>query len=92
MKPVPGGGWKISSPRRSGQGHGDIVSALVLGVHAANLASQGGAIAPPVRQLDPTNAPIGFAEIGGLNVNGRSGSSVRNFLDSVGAADWAKPF
>ncbi len=28
--PLPGGGTKISSPRRMGAGHGDIVSALVL--------------------------------------------------------------
>ena len=28
--PLPGGGTRISSPRRAGQGHGDIVSALVL--------------------------------------------------------------
>lgn len=35
VKAVPGGGWKISSPRRVGQGHGDLVSALVLAVWQA---------------------------------------------------------
>lgn len=33
-KPTPGGGLTISSPRRSGAGHGDIVSALVLALAA----------------------------------------------------------
>jgi len=28
--PLPGGGTRISSPRRAGQGHGDILSAVVL--------------------------------------------------------------
>lgn len=32
-RPTPGGGLNISSPRRAGGGHGDIVSALVLAVH-----------------------------------------------------------
>jgi hypothetical protein len=31
---LPGGGTKITSPRRMGQGHGDIVSSLVLGCWA----------------------------------------------------------
>ncbi len=39
-KPMPGGGWSISSPRRAGMGHGDIVSALVLAVWAAHRASR----------------------------------------------------
>src|SRR5579883_2032034 len=35
--PLPGGGIRITSPRRAGQGHGDIVSALVLGAwHASS--------------------------------------------------------
>lgn len=34
-KPTPGGGLSISSPRRAGGGHGDLVSAFVLAVHAA---------------------------------------------------------
>lgn len=34
-RPVAGGGWKISSPRRAGQGHGDIASALILAVWTA---------------------------------------------------------
>ena len=33
--PLPGGGTKITSPRRMGAGHGDIVSALVLACWAA---------------------------------------------------------
>jgi len=38
-KPMPGGGWKLTSPRRAGQGHGDLVSALVLAVWAASQGS-----------------------------------------------------
>jgi hypothetical protein len=39
-RPMPGGGYAISSPRRpGGGGHGDLVSALVLAIHAA---SEGG--------------------------------------------------
>lgn len=34
-RPTPGGALQISSPRRAGAGHGDLVSALVLAVHAA---------------------------------------------------------
>jgi hypothetical protein len=34
-RPTPGGGLKISSPRRAGGGHGDLVSALVLALWAA---------------------------------------------------------
>jgi hypothetical protein len=33
--PMPGGGTRISSPRRAGGGHGDVVSALVLSVWQA---------------------------------------------------------
>lgn len=33
-KPMPGGLWKISSPRRIGLAHGDLVSALVLAHHS----------------------------------------------------------
>ena len=33
-KPMPGGWTKITSPRRAGGGHGDVVSALVLAVWA----------------------------------------------------------
>lgn len=33
-KPTPGGGVSISSPRKPGGGHGDLVSAWVLAVHA----------------------------------------------------------
>lgn len=35
-KPKQGGGYTIRNPRRAGGGHGDLVSALVLGVHAAS--------------------------------------------------------
>jgi hypothetical protein len=34
-RPTPGGGLKISSPRKAGSGHGDLVSALVLALWAA---------------------------------------------------------
>lgn len=30
LKPQPGGGWKITQPRRIGQAHGDLVDALAL--------------------------------------------------------------
>ena len=33
-RPTPGGGLTITSPRRAGAGHGDLVSAWVLAVHA----------------------------------------------------------
>jgi hypothetical protein len=32
-KPTPGGGLSITSPRRAGTGHGDLVSALVLALY-----------------------------------------------------------
>lgn len=35
-RPMSGGGYKVTSPRRAGQGHGDLVSALVLAVAAAH--------------------------------------------------------
>ncbi|NUP10882.1 MAG: hypothetical protein HOW73_32965 [Polyangiaceae bacterium] len=35
-KPMPGGGFQLTSPRRVGTGHGDLVSALVLAVWAAS--------------------------------------------------------
>ncbi len=40
-KPMPGGGYQITSPRRKGTGHGDLVSALVLGTWAAENATSG---------------------------------------------------
>lgn len=40
-KPTPGGGLSLSSPRRSGGGgHGDLVSALVLALWAAEFGAQ----------------------------------------------------
>lgn len=38
-KPMPGGGLAISSPRRAGAGHGDLVSAFVLAVWGMKNAS-----------------------------------------------------
>ena len=38
-KPLPGGGIRISSPRRADGSHGDVASAFVLAVHAASVAS-----------------------------------------------------
>ncbi len=38
LRPVPGGAYKISSPRRVGLAHGDLVAALTLGLHAASEA------------------------------------------------------
>jgi hypothetical protein len=38
-KPTPGGGMSIVQPRRSGGGHGDVASALVLAVHALRFAT-----------------------------------------------------
>ena len=35
-KPLAGGTFQISTPRRIGNAHGDVVSALVLGAHAVN--------------------------------------------------------
>ena len=39
VRPLAGGLWRVSSPRRVGQAHGDLVAATVLGVHAASVAS-----------------------------------------------------
>jgi hypothetical protein len=41
-KPMPGGTWKISSPRRIGNAHGDLVSALVLAHWQVRLGSDVG--------------------------------------------------
>jgi hypothetical protein len=46
-KPTAGGLLQISSPRRSGSGHGDLVSALVLAVFAASIAQADNARQPP---------------------------------------------
>jgi hypothetical protein len=48
--PMPGGGTKITSPRRAGMGHGDILSALVL---AAWMAASGRAreLSPEIKAL-----------------------------------------
>lgn len=51
-RPTPGGGLTITSPRRAGSGHGDIVSALVLGVH--RLAHR--QVTEPDLALDPLRA------------------------------------
>jgi hypothetical protein len=40
-KPLPGGGLKIDTPRRAGQGHGDIASALVLAHSSGNTPGAG---------------------------------------------------
>lgn len=46
-KPVAGGLYKVSMPRRSGSGHGDLVSALVLAVWDAR--HRGGSRGSPIR-------------------------------------------
>lgn len=59
-RPLPGGGFSISSPRKKGGGHGDLVSALVLAVWAAARARTPGGKKPPrppVHRFDET--PIG---------------------------------
>lgn len=35
VRPLPGGTWKVTIPRRVGQAHGDLVAALVCAVQAA---------------------------------------------------------
>jgi hypothetical protein len=45
--PVDRGRWKITSPRRAGQGHGDLVSALVAATWAAREESDAGTINRP---------------------------------------------
>jgi hypothetical protein len=53
-KPLPGGGYKISSPRRIGEGgHGDIVSALVLACWAAKKSKKDAAVESPVPRTRP---------------------------------------
>jgi hypothetical protein len=53
--PMPGGGRKITSPRRAGGGHGDTVSALVCAVWVA-------AGSPTGKRSSAENA-IGWAEL-----------------------------
>jgi hypothetical protein len=55
-KPMPGGVWKVSSPRRIGQAHGDLVSALVLAVHAAANGSDGLGIEPALQAMQRTTS------------------------------------
>jgi len=43
--PAPGGGYRVTSPRRPDGSHGDLVSALVLGVHAASVGVDGDELA-----------------------------------------------
>jgi len=55
-KPLPGGRWQIYVPRSKGRGHGDKVSALVLGVcmarHAPRLTRRAkGAAAESIKKL-----------------------------------------
>jgi hypothetical protein len=53
VTPMAGGRSKISSPRRAGQGHGDLVSALVLAVWRAQRETKAHD-APPLRVGPPT--------------------------------------
>jgi hypothetical protein len=48
-RPMPGGGYAISSPRRPGGGHGDLVSAFVLAVYAAHEGANAGELTRAVR-------------------------------------------
>ena len=62
-KPMPGGGLAISSPRRAGGGHGDMVSAVVLAAFAAERSSRptGATKFPTIHEsFDLENNPIGF--------------------------------
>ena len=61
-RPTPGGGVVISSPRRPGGGHGDLVSALVLALFRASRNPaplvQGGSFTT----LDLDHQPTGFVD------------------------------
>lgn len=60
-RPLPGGQWKISSPRRIGLAHGDLVSALVLAHHSA-----GGGRNRMLSALSSANVHSLSTSIGGL--------------------------
>ena len=59
--PLPGGGTKITSPRRMGQAHGDIVSALVLACWQAREGDASGGWF----SLSPQEQAMAFANVGG---------------------------
>ncbi len=76
-RPMPGGGIQVTSPRRAGGGHGDLVSALVLALWRAHgHQHSGGDYLPPIMTFksafdDGTgsasfygnDAPSGFASL-----------------------------
>lgn len=58
--PLPGGGTRISSPRRAGQGHGDICSALVLAMYECrDLVASGLTTSRPVVFAGPPSRGAG---------------------------------
>ena len=63
-RPKPGGGFTISSPRRAGGGHGDLVSALVLAVHAVDEGSRAGELARAARRTRPGGEAYRFGDRG----------------------------
>ena len=85
--PMPGGGTRISSPRRAGGGHGDIVSAVVLAVYRASRAraredsGQGeeGTQAPPIT----TTPSVTDGWVGSLSGSAMGGAWASGLLDSV---------
>jgi len=67
-KPMPGGGFGITSPRRKGSGHGDLASALVLAAHAAENARLGCGWGGDIDGGEP------YRDFGGDSVGSRWGS------------------
>ena len=60
-KPTPGGGLSITSPRRKGAGHGDLVSALVLAIWEAKRAVPDAGREVREQQMRDVSAALGYA-------------------------------
>ncbi|MDB4945867.1 MAG: hypothetical protein JWP97_5401 [Labilithrix sp.] len=79
-------GVRIDLPRTADGRHCDFAPSLALAAWRAHqCANTSTAIAPPVRQVDPTNAPMGYGDAASVNVGPGRGSPVRDFLNSIGA-------
>jgi hypothetical protein len=90
-KDVPGGGVTISSPRRAGGGHGDLVSALVLALWAGSRVKDKKHSTVPSPNIGPSyeNRPIipvgdSFVRLegGGIHIGPRRGREQPRDLES----------
>jgi hypothetical protein len=64
QKPISGGGMQITSPRRAGQGHGDIASALILSLWSVRASTRGQA-ERAASEARRTQLDAGLAAYGG---------------------------